>query len=281
MYYNVYIDIVFWTNLLMDYILLRIVGKLFLRKRSRLRILLAAAIGALFSCLILYVPSDGIFSGKILLHGGCALLMLILGLDLRKNGLLQKAFVTIYIMAFFMGGLMEAVPVKKWTLLRFVVLAVSAYLGLSMLIYLTDSFRARWKNIYPVTLSYQGNVQQFFGFHDTGNLLVDPLNGEGVFLVKPEVMEAMLPKKQAEGIKHLQKNPGVLEDTELTSLHPHFLPYRSVGKEGVMLAVILDDLCIHTPREVIHVANPVLALAMEPDPLGKEYQVLLNSRILH
>ena len=79
MYYNVYIDIVFWTNLLMDYILLRIVGKLFLRKRSRLRILLAAAFGALFSCLILYVPSDGIFSGKILLHGGCALLMLILG----------------------------------------------------------------------------------------------------------------------------------------------------------------------------------------------------------
>lgn len=48
-----------------------------------------------------------------------------------------------------------------------------------------------------------------------------------------------------------------------------------------MLAVILDDLCIHTPREVIHVANPVLALAMEPNPLGKEYQVLLNSRILH
>ena len=96
MYYDVYIDIVFLTNLFMDYILLRIVGKLFLRKRSRRRILLAAAVGALFSCLILYVPSDCIFSGKILLHGGCALLMLILGLDLRKNGLLQKAFVTIF-----------------------------------------------------------------------------------------------------------------------------------------------------------------------------------------
>ena len=61
MYYDVYIDIVFLTNLFMDYILLRIVGKLFLRKRSRRRILLAAAVGALFSCLILYVPSDGLF----------------------------------------------------------------------------------------------------------------------------------------------------------------------------------------------------------------------------
>ena len=48
MYYDVYIDIVFLTNLLMDYVLLRIVGKLFLRKRNRGRILLAAAVGALF-----------------------------------------------------------------------------------------------------------------------------------------------------------------------------------------------------------------------------------------
>jgi len=46
MYYDVYIDIVFLTNLLMDYVLLRIVGKLFLRKRNRGRILLAAAVGA-------------------------------------------------------------------------------------------------------------------------------------------------------------------------------------------------------------------------------------------
>ena len=49
----------------------------------------------------------------------------------------------------------------------------------------------------------------------------------------------------------------------------------------MLLAEVLDDLCIHTPREVIHVANPVLALAEEPSALGKEYQVLLNSRILH
>lgn len=100
MYYDVYIDIVFLTNLLMDYVLLRIVGKLFLRKRNRGRILLAAAVGALFSCLILYVLPDMIFPAKVLLHGGCAWGMLVLGLDLKKNGLLVKALVTVYLMAF-------------------------------------------------------------------------------------------------------------------------------------------------------------------------------------
>lgn len=280
MYYDVYIDLVFVTNLLMDYILLRIVGKLFLRRGSRVRILLAAAIGALFSCLILYVPPDVIFPAKILLHGGCAWLMLVLGLNLRKNGLLLKAVVAIYLMAFLIGGLMEALPVKKVTPLRFVIVACGAYLGLNALIYLSDSFRARWKNIYPVTLSYRGNAQQFTGFFDTGNLLVDPLTNEAVFIVKPEVLEAILPGEEADRLRHLQENPGELEDTQLSSLHPHFLPYKTVGKEGVMLAVTVDDLCIHTPREVIHAADPVLALAMEPSALGKEYQVLLNSRIM-
>ena len=259
MYYDVYIDIVFLTNLLMDYVLLRIVGKLFLRKRNRGRILLAAAVGALFSCLILYVLPDMIFPAKVLLHGGCAWGMLVLGLDLKKNGLLVKALVTVYLMAFFMGGLMEAAPVKKTTPIRFLIVAAGAYMGLSALIYLSDSFRARWKNIYPVTLSYRGNVQPFFGLWDTGNFLVDPISQKEVFIIKPEV----------------------LEGTEPADLHPHFLPYKTIGEEGVLLAVVLDDLCIHTPREVIHVANPVLALAVEPSALGKEYQVLLNSRILH
>ena len=281
MYYDVYIDIVFLTNLLMDYVLLRIVGKLFLRKRNRGRILLAAAVGALFSCLILYVLPDMIFPAKVLLHGGCAWGMLVLGLDLKKNGLLVKALVTVYLMAFFMGGLMEAAPVKKATPIRFLIVAAGAYMGLSALIYLSDSFRARWKNIYPVTLSHRGNVQPFFGLWDTGNFLVDPISQKEVFIIKPEVLEALLPQENADRLKHLKENPGELEGTEPADLHPHFLPYKTIGEEGVLLAVVLDDLCIHTPREVIHVANPVLALAVEPSALGKEYQVLLNSRILH
>ena len=267
MYYDVYIDIVFLTNLLMDYVLLCIVGKLFLRKRNRGRILLAAAVGALFSCLILYVLPDMIFPAKVLLHGGCAWGMLVLGLDLKKNGLLVKALVTVYLMAFFMGGLMEAAPVKKTTPIRFLIVAAGAYMGLSALIYLSDSFR--------------GNVQPFFGLWDTGNFLVDPISQKEVFIIKPEVLEALLPQENADRLKHLKENPGELEGTEPADLHPHFLPYKTIGEEGVLLAVVLDDLCIHTPREVIHVANPVLALAVEPSALGKEYQVLLNSRILH
>ena len=49
----------------------------------------------------------------------------------------------------------------------------------------------------------------------------------------------------------------------------------------LVLAVTLDDLIIHTPREAVHVPQPVFALSAEPFALGKEYKVLLNSRLLH
>lgn len=39
--------------------------------------------------------------------------MLVLGLGLKPGGMLAKALVTFYLMAFLMGGLMEAAPVKN------------------------------------------------------------------------------------------------------------------------------------------------------------------------
>ena len=49
MHQEVYIDIVFAANLLMDYILLRLTGIVLRRKNSRRRCLAAAAVGALFA----------------------------------------------------------------------------------------------------------------------------------------------------------------------------------------------------------------------------------------
>ena len=85
MYYEVYIDVVFATNLLMDYILLRLVGTIFRCRKNRIRTLLAAVLGALFSCLLLYFPADVHLPAVILLHGGCAFGMVMLGCGLKKG----------------------------------------------------------------------------------------------------------------------------------------------------------------------------------------------------
>ena len=69
MYGEIYIDVVFVTNLLMDYIVLRITGRLLRLRTNRWRYLAGGAAGAFFSCLILYLPFEKNLLMGIFLHG--------------------------------------------------------------------------------------------------------------------------------------------------------------------------------------------------------------------
>lgn len=282
MYREIYIDLVFVTNLVMDYILLRIVGIIFRYKGSRKRCLAAAGLGALFSCVMICIEREQSLLTAILLHGVCAAGMLKLGYKIRKGSLLVKTVILLYLTAFLIGGFWQVLSADRRITFRFFLLsAACTYFGISTVICSMDTIRTRTKNIYPITLSYQGKVRSAYGFYDTGNLLQDPISGEPVSIMKSEVLETILSGELIYRLKHLQENPGELKSTELAGLRPHFLPYQTVEKrEGIMLAVTLEDLCIHTPREVVHVSRPVFALSFEPSTLENEYKVLLNSRLL-
>lgn len=283
MSYEVYIDVVFVTNLLMDYFLLRIAGWILSCGKSRVRSFFAAAAGAFYSCFLLYIPAEDFLPAAILCHGACAYLMIRIGFGLKKGGLVVKAMVTLYLTAFLWGGFWEVLSSGwKMTVRTFFLFAFCTYFALSALIYLTETLRARMKHIYPITISYRGKVQSAYGFYDTGNLLTEPVSGKPVSVVCPELLESILPEEMKESLKNIKENQGEKESTQLKEIRPRFVPYRAVGKEnGMLLAVTLEDLCIHTPKEVVHVESPVFAMSEEASALEKECKVLLNSRLLH
>lgn len=169
MYGEIYIDVVFVTNLLMDYIVLRITGRLLRLRTNRWRYLAGGAAGAFFSCLILYLPFEKNLLMGIFLHGACAFLMLRIAFCIRKGSLLAKAMVMLYLTAFLAGGFWEAVSENGITLPAFLIFAFATYMGIGALVCAADSARSLRKNIYPVTLSYQGKEQSAYGFYDTGN----------------------------------------------------------------------------------------------------------------
>lgn len=283
MSYEVYIDVVFVTNLLMDYFLLRTAGWILSCKKNRGRIFLAAVTGALYSCLLLYIPAEDFLPAAILCHGACAYFMIRIGFGLKKGGLLIKAMVTLYLTAFLWGGFWEVLSSGwKITARTFFLFAFCTYFALSALIYISESLKVKLKHIYPITISYGGKVQSAYGFYDTGNLLTEPVSGRPVSVVCPEFLESILPEEMKESLKHIKESQGETESTWLEELNPRFVPYRAVGNEnGMLLAVTLEDLCIHTPKEVVHVERPVFAVSEEASALEKECKVLLNSKLLH
>lgn len=283
MYHTIYIDIVFMTNFLMDYMLLRLVGKFLHLDVKRFRCMISAVFGSFVSCLLLYVPFRIILPVAVLIHGGCAFFMVAFAFRLKKGGLLAKTILSMYLTAFVVGGIYQALETEKtMTVKIFLLFTAGIYGGLYTLICAADFIRLGRKNIYPVILKYQGRVQQSYGFFDTGNLLMDPVNRQPVSIIKPELLEKILSSELTEKLMYIKEEPQKLKSTELSMLQPHFLSFRGAGgKEGIMLAVVLGELEIQTPGRVVHVGKPVLAITSEPSALGEEYGILLNSRLLH
>ena len=283
MYHTIYIDIVFMTNFLMDYMLLRLVGKFLHLDGKRLRCVISAVFGAFVSCLLLYVPFRIILPAAVLIHGGCAFFMASFAFRLKKGSLLAKTILAMYLTAFVTGGIYQALEAEKtMTVKTFLLFLAVIYGSLYTLTCAADSIRLGRRNIYPVVLKYQGRTQQSYGFFDTGNLLMDPVNRQPVSIIKQELLGKIVSSELTEKLMYIKEEPEALESTELALLQPHFLRFRGAGgKEGLLLAVVLEELVIQTPGRVVHVGKPVLAITSEPSALGEEYGILLNSRLLH
>jgi stage II sporulation protein GA (sporulation sigma-E factor processing peptidase) len=282
MYLEIYIDVVFLLNFFMDYLLLRLVDRLFSCSGKRGRCLLAALLGALFSCFLILVPKVSEGAPAILLHTLCAMAMLRIGCGIKGNALLLRAVLTLYLAAFLFGGCWEAFWEKRnVSLTSCLVFSAGIYLALCAAHALHSLWRIQTQNVYRVTVTVDGKCGEMDGFYDTGNLLVDPFCGKPVSVMSAEVLDTLLCRETSEKLKYIMENPGELENTELSHLKPHFLPVRTVSqKDEMMLAITLDELCIHTPREVVRVSGPVFALLYESSALGNAYKVLLNSRLL-
>ena len=193
MYHTIYIDIVFMTNFLMDYMLLRLVGKFLHLDVKRFRCMISAVFGSFVSCLLLYVPFRIILPVAVLIHGGCAFFMAAFAFRLKKEGFLQNH--PIYVSHCICSRwYLPGTGNRKTMTVKIFLLFYGRDLRRSLYLDLCGRFHpAGKKNIYPVILKYQGRVQQSYGFFDTGNLLIDPVNRQPVSIIKPELLEKSFP----------------------------------------------------------------------------------------
>lgn len=282
MYEEIYIDVVFFLNFFMDYMLLTLIGSFFFHRKTGIRFLAAALIGAFFSCALILFPYELCFPLRILLHGFCGVGLLCVSTGIRKNGLLWKGTCMLYLAAFTFGGFYQSLQ-EEHTIsgVRYLLVMGGFYLVLYAGSLWKNCIRAKIQNVYLLTIYYRGKKWETPGFYDTGNLLYDPVSASPVSIIRAEALGALLPQEWIEKLKYIAENPGELEDTEILLLKPHIIPFCSIGgQSGMLVTVTLEELRIHTPKEVVRIPAPVFALQYAPSALGKEYEVLINSRLL-
>lgn len=222
--------------------------------------LIAAALGGIYSAICL-------MGGTSFLQSMVCRLFVWLAMGLISYGLHKGALrrcVVFMILSMALGGLSVMSTRDGFSAL----LPTAAILwGVCSLVF---GGRLRQREYVKATLRFHGRQIKLQALVDTGNTLCDPVTGEQVLIVGPEVARVLLGLTQAQ----LESPIVTMERCPVQGLR--LIPYRSVGQSaGMLLAIKMEETMID--------GKPFSGLvAFAPQQLGRgeDFEALAGGSIL-
>lgn len=217
-----YVVLVFLFVFFVNFLLLMGTNQLCNSDSDLVRIIAAAAFGALHGVLCLLQPT-AFLKGRIC-RIGVLILMAMLAFSFDVSGLRRGGMFLLLSMAMGIVN-RESVGIHPWSLL-----VISALILILSVVGLTD----RRQSFVPVELSYGQNSLQLTALHDTGNTLRDPLTGKPVLVLGADAAE------QLTGLTRQQLRRPVETMGAFPGLR--LIPYKAISGSGLLLALRLPDM---------------------------------------
>ena len=286
----VYVDIILIENLIMNYAILYTTFFIKKIKVSKIRILISAIIGAIYTIIIL-VPKIGKFNNiisKILLS--CAMIRVI-----HKERRLKKfieLLLMFYLTSFTIGGFAFAISFLKHgqiynynnsLIIKFPV--VSSIVALFIGIFLIKNVFKNIKNLikkddifYQLEIYIEKKKSSINAILDTGNMLKDPITKTPVIIVNKNSIKNILPQELLYNIETILGGDclGKLNNEKIAK-RITIIPYTSLGNEnGMILGVKPDKIKIE--GKVIR--NVVIGVYDKELSKRKKYDALFGLDLL-
>ena len=282
---TVYVDLLFLVNFCMDFQCLFLTARLLHRPFPLRRSLLACVIGALYACVALFVPTNGVVAFVSDLAMGLLMCGLVFLPQESKKWRFLIPFGLYFGVCAAVGGLMSAVSSLLTRLsyqptqgsagsLSFFLLALLG--GLATFLWGRLCQRRAKGRCVKLRLEYEGRALNVDAFVDTANHLCDPVGGRPVVVIDRVVAKALLPQallNAAErGMAGLSLLPPVL------ARRVRMIPAATVTGKGILLAIAPDRALLDAGR-----GAHAVELLLSPAPLGvaaEGHQALLPPALL-
>lgn len=259
MYYELYIDVLFLVNFMMDSLLLLSVDQVLKCPTTHGRIFLGGAVGSGLTCVVIAMPVPGVIK-LILFHTTVNTIMIKTGLRVKGKREFGKAFGLLYIASFLFGGILQALhPYVRVGSLYFAA-AVGCYYFIRGIWKFLIRLKSLQEKICEITLYTSAGERKIKALIDTGNALEDNVSKEPVSVVDKALARS------------------ILTDEDMKNGF-HYIPYRTVGKESIMPVFRIRKMCIHLKEEK-WIEKPVIGVCEEHVSEQEEYQMILNPDLL-
>lgn len=270
MYYELYIDVFFLENFMLDSLLLMAVNRVMQYENSYGRMLFGGAVGSFLTCVVIALPLMPEIK-SLLFSVGINSAMIFTGLGskvLKKGGKKGKrelaawflrTMIVLYAAAIVFGGVVNLFrPYMRFAGVFYAVFAAGYYVFTGMWKFISR-MRQNKKNVLEVTLYTSLGIKKVIGLVDTGNELRDFASDDPVSIIDPKLAEAITMRPEWEKGFHM-------------------IPYSSIGGDGVMKVFRIEKMCVHM-EEDRWVENPLLGMSERVISEKGRYEMILNPGI--
>lgn len=260
MEYELYIDIYFIINFMLNFISLNLTAKVLNIHTSIRRRIITSSIVAIWNILLIFLRVESTILIFLFQNILPIVFLMSFGLLIKEKILLIKSIILAYIIAVAVAGILQLF--ERYIMIGvvfFILLIITYHIILAGFAYLELLFGEK-KRYLKVELYYGEIHLSLNGLNDTGNLLKDPLTGKAVSV--------------------LDLNSGKKFTTEINLSKLRRIPYHTISGVGELAVLEIDRLSIGEGSMKRWIDSPIIAFTKEKISSNNSFQIILNGEIV-
>ena len=261
MQYEIYLDVLFLENMMMDFLILLAVKKVFPCSATYGSLLAGSFASSLLTCIILFFPCP-VWIRYILLFLLVNSCMTIIGLKVRTFPVFLKVWSLLYLAGFLLGGIMSWLRLYFGNFFRMAsFLFPLGTCGFFLLYHSLLFLKKLWKlqnHSYDVILTVNGKDFHLKAFLDSGNHLSDPLTGKPVHIISQNACQKMA--------------------SQISSGRLRYIPYQTIQKSDNILPVFSVQKMKITGESEFLIHSPMIGISEQKNFGNGKYEMLLHPK---
>ena len=252
---TIYVDIVLFENLCMNYIILFGTAYIIKIKVRHIRIFFASMIGAVYAVL----AYSGIFPiyANLITKIVLSICMAYIAFNPKKLKGLIKELIVFYLVSFALGGcafallyivrpqdifMKNGVYIGTYPLKIALLGGITGFIITYVAIKIVKTRITKNEIIYKAKIEIGNQELEINVLLDTGNMLKDPISGDAVIMVEKNMLYKIVPKELLDNMNKFLGGEFENADNLEYKKRIRFIPFTSVGKQNGMLLGIKADL---------------------------------------
>ena len=293
---TIYIDVIFFENLIMNGIILYATSIILKTKVKVLRVIISSAIGSIYA-IITYITEIGIYTStisKVIL----SIVMVYVAFNPQTMKKMCKQLLIFYLTSFVFGGVSlyliyfikpQKILMKNGMFAGEYVLKVIMLGGIVAFIVIKISLKIiktkiSAKDMYcKIKIKLNGKYVETKAMIDTGNLVKEPITNTPVVIVESTLLEEVLPKEILNNLENILKGdlsniPEDIQQQYISKLK--CIPFTSLGKQnGMLVGIRAEEIEVENEDETKKSNNVIIGIYDKSLTKRGEYRALIGIEI--